>query len=162
MISQLALKRLARLNGEELIKKMKKEVKDEDSFLEMCKKYNVSPDFVDSVHISFEPLDVSAKTVNGKIFLNEKLLDQDFDDAMRYFQHELTHVCQQAAGEVDGKTPKADYLDDPNEQEAFQYQLDYMEEHTPEEVDDYLDKLLDHHNIKGKEREEKKDVLLNG
>lgn len=131
-------------------------MKKEQAFLDKCKEYNRDPDFVNDVHISFEPLDVSAKTVNGEIFLNENLFGKgDFHDAMRYFQHELCHVLQQEAGMVNGKTPKKDYLDDENEIEAFQVQLEYMNEHTPEEVQEYLEQLMDHHNISGKERKRK-------
>lgn len=142
------------------ITKLKKAVQKEPSFIEKCEEYDKDPSFVDKVKITFEPLDVSAKTVDGRVILNEKLFEEgSWNDAMRYTIHELCHVLQQEAGMVNGKTKKEDYLDDPNEQEAFQVQLEYMDEHTPEEVQKYLENLLDHHDIQGKEREEKKKVL---
>ena len=139
-----------------LIIKLKRALQKEQSFIDKCKEYDRDPSFVEDVHISFEPLDVSAKTVNGRVYLNEKLFDGgDWDDQMRYCIHECVHVAQQEAGVVDGKVEKDSYLDDENEQEAFQVQLEYMDEHTPEEIQEYLEHLLDHHDIKGKERKEK-------
>lgn len=142
------------------MEKLKADLKNEEEYLEKCKEYGKDTNFVDSVNITFEPLDVSAKTTNGHIQLNEKLLDAPWKDKMRYAIHELTHCFQQEAGLVDGKTKKRDYLDDPNEQEAFEAQISYMKEHESErEVQEYIENLLDHHNIKGKEREEKKEEL---
>lgn len=140
---------------------MKADMKDEEEYIEMCEKYNKDTSFVDGVEITFKPLDVSAKTINGKIILNEKLLDSPWKDKMRYGIHELTHVLQQESGKVNGKTDKEDYLDDPNEQEAFEAQISYMKDHeSPEEVQQYIEDLLDHHNIEGEEREEKKEILM--
>lgn len=143
-----------------LIQKLKKALKKEEAFLSKCEEYDKDPDFIHEVHVSFEPLDVSAKTVNGKIFLNQKLFEQgDWHDQMRYLVHEMTHVMQQEAGVVDGTVDKEDYLDDKNEQEAFQVQLEYMDDNTPEEVQDYIEQLMDHHDIKGKERRRKIRLL---
>jgi hypothetical protein len=129
--------------------------------LEKCKKYNKDVNLVDSVKISFDPnLDVSAKTVNGEIFLNDKLFDRDWDTQMRYVVHEMVHVMQQESGKVKEKVDKDDYLDDENEQEAFTSQISYMCDHdTPEEVQQYIEDLLTHHDIKGKERKEKAKEL---
>ncbi len=151
----------ARVKQRRLIQKMKGQIKKEEPFLEKCKKYKKDPNFIDGVKISFEPLDVSAKTVNGIVILNEELLNKgDWDDIMRYVVHEVTHVFQQEAGKVSGKTDDDDYLDDPNEQEAFQAQIEYMDDHgSAEELQEYLENLLDHHDIKGKERKEKVRIL---
>jgi hypothetical protein len=146
----------------QIVEKMKTDVKDEKEYLELCEKYNKNKDFIDEIEITFEPLDVSAKTINGKIILNEKLIDAPWKDKMRYLIHETTHVLQQEVGKVDGKTKKEDYLDDPNEQEAFKAQISYMEKkESPEEIQEYIEELLDHHNIRGKERKEKKEELTN-
>jgi hypothetical protein len=145
-----------------LIKKLKKEIKKEDEYIEKCEEYSKDPDFINGVEISFDDnLDVSAKTVNGEIFLNGKLFDGgDWDDQMRYVIHEITHVMQQEAGKVKEKTDRDDYLDDENEIEAFQAQLSYMSENeSPEEIQKYLEQLLDHHGIKGKERKLKIEEL---
>jgi len=145
---------------EKIVEKLKADLKDEEEYLEKCEEYDKDPNFVDSVKITFEPLDVSAKTTNEHIQLNEKLLDSPWKDKMRYVVHEIVHVMQQEAGKVNGKTKKKDYLNDPNEQEAFEAQISYMREHEPEqEVQEYIENLLDHHNIKGEEREEKKEKL---
>ena len=54
-----------------------------------------------------------------------------------------------------------DYLDLPSEEEAFKIQLEYKEREEGEEsAEDYVEGLLDHHKIKGKEREEKKQELM--
>jgi len=140
---------------------LKKALKKEDEYLEKCEEYHKDKDFVDSVHISFEPdLDVSAKTVNGQIFLNDKLFDKEWDVQMRYIIHEIVHVMQQKDGKVQGKVDKDDYLDDTNEQEAFTAQISYMCEHDDvEEVQEYIENLLTHHGIEGKERKEKAKKL---
>ena len=140
------------------IKKLKEGVKKEQEFLDKCKEYGISPDFVGGVEISFDDdLDVSAKTINGEIFLNGALFDADnWIDQIRYTLHELIHCMQQEAGKVNEKTNNEDYLDDPNEVEAFQAQIAYMADHeSPKEIQEYLEQLLDHHNIQGKERREK-------
>jgi hypothetical protein len=143
-----------------LIQRLKRQIKKEEPFLEKCKKYNKDPNFVDDIKLSFKPLDVSAKTVNGDVIINEQLLEEgDWDDIMRYVIHEITHVMQQEAGKVDGVTDKEDYLEDENEVEAFGVQVEYMDEHVPkQELQEYLENLLDHHGVEGKER---KKILRN-
>lgn len=74
---------------------------------------------------------------------------------MRYVVHEMVHVMQQEAGKVKGKVDKDEYLDDENEQEAFQAQIEYMDDHeSPEKIQQYLEDLLDHHDIQGPKREQ--------
>lgn len=144
-----------------LVERLRNQIKTEDIYLDKCKEYKEKPNFINSVQISFAPLDVSAKTINGEVFLNEKLLNEDFDTQARYILHESIHCLQQKYGKVKGKVDKEDYLDDENEQEAFQAQIEYMQDHeSPEEVQTYIEQLLDHHDIEGEEREEKKEILL--
>lgn len=133
-----------------LIEKMKEDVKKQEPYIEKCKEYGESPDFIDNVEIKIEPLDVSAKTINGVVIINQNIvLNGDWEDIIRYVIHEVIHCFQQENGMVDGKTKKDKYLDDENEQEAFQVQLEYMDDHEPpEKVQEYLENLLDHHNIK--------------
>jgi hypothetical protein len=143
-----------------LIVKLKNAIKKEPIFVEKCKEHNYPSNILDNVKITFEPLEVSAKTINGRIILNESLFDKgSWNDQMRYFCHEGVHILQQFSGLVDGPVDRDNYLDDPNEQEAFRVQLEYMDEHTPEEVQTYLENLLDHHDIRGKERKEKIEEL---
>lgn len=160
------LKRLKRagrvLDQEALINELKKGIKKEEEYIDKCEEYDMSINFVNDVPMSFDDnLDVSAKTINKEVFLNGKLFDKgDWVDLMRYVLHELIHVMQQDNGKVKGKVDKEDYLDDENEVEAFQAQLSYMSKHeTPQEIQEYLENLLDHHDIKGKERKEKKEKL---
>lgn len=144
------------------IKHLKEMIKKEDVYLEKCKEYGKDADFIDGVSVSFsDDLDVSAKTINGEILLNGKLFNEEIIKQIRYLQHEFTHVLQQDAGKVKGKTDKADYLDDENEQEAFTAQIAYMCEHEDaEEIQEYIENLLDHHGIQGAERKEKAKKLV--
>lgn len=144
------------------VKELKELVKKDEVFIDKCKEYDTDPSFVDSVKVSFSPtLDVSAKTINGEIFLNDKLFHDDMSVQARYILHELTHCLQQDNNMVSGKTDKEDYLDDENEQEAFGAQIAYMCEHEDaEEIQNYIENLLDHHNIKGKERREKAKKII--
>jgi hypothetical protein len=133
---------------------LKRDLKQQEPYLEKCKEYDKDPNFVDTVQVCFQPLDVSAKTINGVVILNENLIESNnWEDIMRYVVHEMTHVMQQEAGKVQGKVDKDKYLDDENEQEAFQAQLEYMSDHEPpKKIQLYLEQLLDHHDIKGPKR----------
>jgi len=144
------------MNNRKLIQRAKRLLKKEPAFVAFCEERGKDIDFVDDVKISFQPLDVSAKTVNEEVILNDKLIGGEMRDIVRYIIHEVTHVSQQEANEVKEKSNKDDYLDDPLEQEAFSNQLEYMDDHySEEEIQEYLEQLLDHHDIKGKERKEK-------
>lgn len=144
------------------IRDLKKIIKKDKTYAEKCKEYGKTIDFIDGVSVSFsDDLDVSAKTINGEIILNGKLFNEEIIKQIRYLQHEFVHVLQQAAGKVNGKTEKEDYLDDKNEQEAFSTQISYQCEHeTPEQIVEYMENLLDHHDIHGKERKEKAKKIL--
>lgn len=140
---------------EKVIKLLRKKLRSHPIAHRLCDKYGEKPDFIDSIPIRFEPLDVSAKTVNGEIILNSKLFDGEYRDNMRYLIHEFVHCLQQDNGKVDGKKG-GDYLDDPNEIEAFKAQIDFMEDcYDEKEIQQYLDQLMDHHDIKGRERQRK-------
>lgn len=163
-IRKVALQRILRTaeKHSDKIRKLKEIVKNENIFIEKCKEYGKDPSFIDDVPISFdENLDVSAKTINGDVFLNSRLLNDDTEKQVRYVIHELIHVMQQEAGKVSGKVDKEDYLDDENELEAFETQLGYMcENETADDVIKYIEQLLNHHNIAGKERREKAKKLV--
>jgi hypothetical protein len=145
------------MTPEKLIDNLRKRLKRTKVARRLCGKYGEDPDFIDSVLIRFEPLDVSAKTVDGEILLNDKLLDGEVRDCLRYLAHELVHCLQQKHGKVEErKSDNVDYLDDPNEKEAFKAQVDFMETtYTPEEIQTYLDGLMKHHDVRGKERLQK-------
>jgi hypothetical protein len=158
---EITLPKFSKKLQDRLIKRMKEDMKKQDPYLDKCKEYDKDIDFIDSIEIRFEPLDVSAKTINGVVILNENLINSDkWEDIMRYCVHETSHVFQQGAGEVDGKVDKDKYLDDENEQEAFRAQIEYMDDHEPpEKIQQYLEQLLDHHDIKGPKREHYKREL---
>lgn len=143
-----------------LIWRAKRLLQKEPAFLESCKKHGQDPDFIEDIKVSFQPLDVSAKTVNGEIILNEKLLEEDMREIVKYLLHEAVHCEQQEGGQVNEKTNNCAYLDDPNEVEAFRTQLKLMEKYyTDEEIQTYIENLLSHHSITGKERKDKAKEL---
>jgi len=154
------------MDRKELVGKLRNALKGEKVIQEILKKYELDDSVLDHLSIRFEPLDVSAKTVDGNIILNENLLDCEWRDIMRYLVHETCHVGQQATSDVT-ETQDGDYLDDENEVEAFQTQIDYMEGdghdemvYCPEEIQQYIDDLMDHHGLRGKERRKKIEELL--
>jgi hypothetical protein len=143
------------MNRTELINILRTMLKKEKAVQKVLKKHGLNDSVIDHVSIKFEPLDVSAKTVDGTIILNEKLLDSELRDIIRYVAHELCHVGQQLTSDVSEDLDK-DYLDQDGEVEAFQTQIDVMEEmYDPEEIQVYLDGLMKHHDIHGKERLQK-------
>ena len=146
------------------IEEAKQLLRSNSTYKEMCKEFKVHQDIIDLVPIRFgENLDVSAKTIRGIIILNKKLLkDDNFKNNLHYIIHEIGHYFQMISrthptqGADDGK-----YLDNPDELEAFKYQLEYMDDrYGDEEADKYMDHLLDHHDVEDKkERTEKKKEL---
>lgn len=149
------------MNRTELINLLRVLLKKEKPVQDVLKKYDLDDSVIDYVSIKFEPLDVSAKTVNGTIILNEKLLDSELREIIRYIAHELCHVGQQLTYDISDDLDK-EYLDQDGEVEAFQTQLAVMEEmYDPEEMQVYINNLLDHHGLDGKKRKEKFRELLN-
>jgi hypothetical protein len=79
----------------EVISKIKKFLKKDKVVHDICKDYNKDISDIDGISISFEKkLDVTAKTIDGKVFLNTSLMDEKFEIICRYVVHELTHVFQ--------------------------------------------------------------------
>lgn len=129
----------------------------------MFEDYSVPISEISQVPIQFAPLDVSAKTKDKKVYINESLLEDGFEDDIHYIVHEICHYLQQVTGDVDDYNlgDYDDYLDLPTEMEAFAYQVQFMRDHYSEDVAlDYVEDLLDFHEYKGKARKEKKDRLL--
>lgn len=146
-----------------LIDKVRQKIKDHPVVVEMFKDYNVSTDEIDLIPMCFAEMDVSAKTDHGCLYFNTNLLDDnDFDKDDHYLVHEITHWCQQTNG--DKPTPgsdNGDYLKNPAEVEAFKNQSEYISEtRSDDEAEDYINKVLDHHDVKGKKRKERMDALL--
>ena len=140
----------------ELLKKSKV-VKD------MFDSFDVDLESIDDMPIEFADLPVSAKTKNGKVYLNKKLLDDDgFADDIHYIVHEANHWLQQGSGEIRHKhNEDEEYLDLPTEMEAFKNQLCYIRESKGnEEAKKYLDMLLEFHNYSGEAKKRKERELM--
>ena len=126
--------------------------------------YDVDIEEIDLIPMRFGTIDVSAKTDHGIIIFNYKLLcDGFFLKDYSYGVHECLHYLQQTTG--DKPTQSADdgeYLDNPFEEEAFTKQVAYIaNQFGKNDAEDYVDDLLDHHEIDNeKEFKEKKEVLM--
>ena len=57
---------------------------------------------------------------------------------------------------------KYDYLDRPDEVEAFQYQVKFEDEYGSgnEDAIEYVEELIEYHDIEGRDAESKKEQLL--
>ena len=167
MPKSLSIQQVKNLSPKTLLKiiqRAKDYLKTNDVFIEMCKDHNVDVGFVDFVPVKFGDLEVSARTAKGIITLGWKLLaDGQFFNNIHYLQHELTHYCQQCYGDAATQgADEGDYLENPAEQEGFQRQIEYIDDQFGEKpAEDYVDNLLDHHNVNdADEREDKKDTLM--
>ncbi len=156
-----------RLKSEaEIISKLKSELKKSPIASEICREFGFRVDIVDGISFNFAPaeeVEASAKTVDSKIYLNEKLMEGPFNDVMRYAIHELVHAFQHMEREEETKDPykKEEYLDRPDELEAFQYQIKFENDaRGEEEATEYVEDLLDFHGISKRDRENKKQELL--
>lgn len=147
---------------DQLIDEMREKAKKDPVVIDLFKKYEVPIEKINNIDVSFGPLEVSAKTKDGKITINEKLIGaKDERDPIFYFFHELNHIVQRLTGKRVDNEGK-DYIDDPNEEVAFKTQIDAIEEHLGEEkAEKYTSQLLDYHKVNDpKERKEKKHQLL--
>ena len=149
---------------ESIILDMRDRAKNDEELQKKFKEYGVSVDDIDEIPISFCDLDVSAKTKDKKIYLNEAMLadDSPVDDPTHYLIHELIHYLQQKTGKnMDKHRAEDDYLDKETEEEAFKTQIDFKKrEESEEDAEEYVEQLLTHHDLKGKKRQEKKKELL--
>ena len=129
---------------------------------EICEDLGVGAWILKSVPIRFEKLKVTAKTVNGNIVLNPKLMKKPFDILMRYVIHELVHAIQHIDEYGKKQTDKRkDYLNREDEIEAFQYQMKFDEEQRGEgEAEKYVNRLLKFHDVPEDQKEEKKEEIM--
>lgn len=159
-----AVKKLPYKSLNRMIKKMREYLKHDGVVQEMFKEYEVDIEEIDLIPMRFGTLDVSAKTDHGVIIFNYKLLtDGDFFKDFSYGVHEMTHWLQQTTGTKPTKSSdEGSYLDNPFEQEGFQNQVEYIAKQFGEdEAENYVDDLLDHHDVEDdKEYEEKKETLM--
>lgn len=149
----------------ELLSKIRKALLSDKIAKKMCKDKNVESWFLEGVPISFQKIKPSAKTVDSKIILNEKLATKPFGVIMRYVIHELTHAIQHAEkyGKVQPSKKQTEYLDRDSELEAFQNQIEFDAKRLgKEKAEEYVEDLLDYHDVDKDDRAEKKDELLTG
>lgn len=164
MITIIAKKNKFDLEDEiRLLSKIKKSLKENDLAKEICKEYDFQIDIVDGIPLDFEDdLEASAKTLDSRIILNSNLMDENFDIIMRYAIHELVHALQHMRNlSRKDKYKNKDYLDRPDELEAFQYQVQFdKEERGMDEAEEYVDELVEFHEIPKDEANKKKKELL--
>jgi predicted metal-dependent peptidase len=146
----------------ESLSKIRTALMNDDIAKEICKDLGIGEWFLTSVPIRYEEIKVTAKTVNGNIILNPKLMKKPFDILMRYIIHELVHAIQHIHEYGEKQTDKRkDYLNREDELEAFQYQVKFDEEHRGEDkAERYVDRLLNFHDVpEGKKKEKKKEIM---
>lgn len=146
------------------IDSVRQRVKDSEVYRDMCEEHGVSIDYIDIVPMAFDDIDVSARTNKGCIYFNFALLDDgDFEAEDHYMIHEMVHHFQQCFGDGPTKGSTEDsYLDNEYEQEGFQAQTEYLSETRDDEAaEEYVEKVLDHHDVPKKERDKRREDLLN-
>lgn len=146
-----------------IINILKKRIKNHETIINMFDEYGVDIDEIDLIPMSFADLDVSARTDHGIILLNYSLLmDGNFLNDDHYLVHEITHFLQQCTG--DGPTIGGngdDYLDNKYEQEGFQNQTEYIADTQGEEIaEEYIEQVMDKHEVSNKDKNKKRDQLL--
>jgi len=148
-----------------LLGKIRTHLKNDDMAKDLLKKYKIKPWIFDAFPLDFKEMKVTAKTVNGTIYLNPKISEMNFDIVMRYVIHEFVHVLQHISeeknGEDDSNDKEQDYLDREDEIEAFQHQVAYDAENRGEEAaEKYVDELLEFHDIPvGEKKTKKKEIM---
>lgn len=147
-----------------LLNKVRNSIKKHPVIKEMFEKHDVDVSEIDLIPMAFADLDVSARTDHGIIYFSTKLLeDGNFEKDDHYMVHEIVHFLQHTTGTKPTQgAMDGDYLKNPAEIEGFQFQTDYISDTRGDDAaEDYVNKVLDHHDESGKERESKKEVLLN-
>jgi hypothetical protein len=163
MIRITASKKSSQLFDEiTILSKIRKALLNDKIAKKICKEKNVGEWFLEGVPITFDEIKQSAKTIDSNIILNRSLMQKPFDIMMRYVIHELTHSIQHVQKLRSEKTDDNEgYLDKDTEIEAFRYQVEFDEENRGRgKAEEYVEDLLDYHDIKGPDRADKKDELL--
>jgi hypothetical protein len=156
------VKNISKENQLKIINVLKNRIKKHEVVKNMFDDYDMDIEEIDLIPMGFAELDVSARTDHGIILLNYNMLqDGSFLNDDHYLVHEITHFCQQTTGDGPTRSDGEDYLDNKYEQEGFQNQTEYISDTKGEDVaEEYIERVLDKHDVKTKEREDKKDVLL--
>lgn len=153
-------KKISKRDESEFIEKIKDELRQNPIVQKKFKKYKIPIKRLDDVDISFVDISVSAKTKDKKIYINNKFFG-DLEESCAYLVHELVHYLQQITDSLDAKEMDKDYLDNKHETEAFKSQVEYKaDEEGAGEAKRYVNQVLDHHDVKGKERKKQKRKLL--
>lgn len=142
----------------EIISEIKEELFKNNIIKEICKSYDFDLDIINGISIEFKDgLGTSAKTVNSKIFLSDELIDSSFDKIMRYVIHEFVHALQHMENEGKKDHHKGkEYLDRPDEIEAFQKQIKFeAEENGIKDAEKYVDDLIEYHEVDNKNKKKK-------
>ena len=130
---------------------------------DICKEFGFDKNILYGVSLSFDSeIDVAAKTTDSKMLLNTSLLDEKFDIIMRYVIHELVHVFQHIKREgTDDPYDGMEYLERPDEVQAFQFQVEFQEDFSGEnDAKEYVDDLIEYHEIDDNQKDDKKEELL--
>jgi hypothetical protein len=149
-------KDLSILDNMQFLSNIRKDLLNNPVAKEICTDNDVGDWFLEAVPISFSSLDVSAKTEDGNILLNEKLKNHPHKTQMRYVLHELVHALQHSLDKNKASDKEQDYLDRDDELEAFQYQLKFDKENlSKKDLNKYLKDLLDHHDVSDDDQDQK-------
>ena len=130
---------------------------------EICNEFGYDKDIILGVPLSFsDDIDVAAKTVNGEMMINESLIDEKQEILFRYIVHELVHVFQHMQNKTEKDPyPDEEYLDRPDEIQAFQFQVEFDEEVRGEdEAIEYVEELVDYHKVPESKQDAKEDQLM--
>jgi len=149
-------------DASEVLARIRRELKVEPIVKDILKEKKYPSEILDGIPIKFsDDLDVSAKTVNSEIELNKKLLSEPFEIIMRYVVHELVHAFQHMDKEGKKDNNKAkDYLDNPDEVEAFSTQVAYdAKERGEDAAIEYVEDLIEYHEIPEGDKVQKKEEL---
>lgn len=144
------------------IQKIKDRLKKNKTMQEIFAKYDVDISEIDTIPVCFAELDVSARTDHAIIYLNWEMYDGNLEEDDHYLVHEIGHYLQQTTGDgpTEGSTDDT-YLDNEFEQEGFQIQTKYLSEtRNDDAAEQYIEKVLDHHEVPEKEHVERKKELL--
>lgn len=151
------------------IEKLRRDLKNDPITQNLFSEYQVPISELDSIPMFFAQFPVSARTEHGIIYFNLELIEENNEPNQEkwrsnyhYAHHELTHYLQQTTGIGPTKGSDEDsYLDNEFEQEGFQEQTKFISHHEGEEkAENYIEQVLDHHDVDGEERKEKKKDLL--
>ncbi len=165
MIIILAKKQVPDLKNEmEVLSQIKQQLKIDPVTIKIFNDLDKDIEILEGIPIDFsDEIDVSAKTVNSRIILNKALMHEPFEIMMRYAIHELVHALQHMDLQNHVSDPYEDeeYLDRPDELEAFQYQIEFDKNNRgEEEVIEYVEDLVDYHDLEEADKDDKKSELL--